>query len=79
MHLPQSTPANVQHSRARNLRHYCPRCGMVAGQYDGAAIKCTYDKVPPHPLYQFSGFSNPGMPDDLCPGGPFDPIKDRAP
>lgn len=54
------------------IRYYCPKCGHVRGPSKSAPNDMGHNgRNLVYPHTKFGGES--------CPGGPIDPVKDRAP
>jgi hypothetical protein len=64
-------------------RYYCPACGQVAGDSLAHHIaRVRRGRVAPHHMISRLAGVAPGMHrafESVCPGGPIDPARDRAP
>lgn len=73
----------LDHRRAKEVRYYCPACGMVRAEKDIGGVSQVITRTSParvigH-LKNGLGVGMVDMPRETCPGGEIDLVKDRAP
>ena len=83
--MPQNKSRRVIHlsdldrRRAREIRYYCPACGMVRAEKDIGGVSQVITKVSPARVIGHIMNGLGSGPKQTCPGGEIDLVKDRAP
>lgn len=65
--------------RAREARYYCPACGMVREERSIGGHHNVITKVSPARVVGHLMNGIGAGPNEMCPGGEIDLVKDRAP
>lgn len=70
---------DLDRQRAREVRYYCPGCGMVRAVKSWGVTQVLTKVSPARVISHYRYVSDSMQAKVLCPGGEIDLVKDRAP